>query len=101
LVADHNSRLLAFLLEDLPRQFSAGRRGDIKELLEYLFEVLAGLVFIIQADGRFLSKGMAMLGKKWLYGGSDYVTGVAGWVFLIVAVFAIRFIITRKGWKVG
>ena len=61
----------------------------------------AGLVFIIQADGRFLSKGMAMLDKRWLYGGSDYVTGVTGWVFLIVAVFAIRLIITRKGWKVG
>lgn len=60
----------------------------------------AGLVFVIQADGRFLSKGMALVGKKWLYGGSDYVTGVLGWAFLLAVIFIIRALFKRKGWKI-
>lgn len=50
----------------------------------------AGWVFIIKMNHLFLDNAKSSL--RWLYGDSNMVTGVLGWILLIVTLFLIRFL---------
>lgn len=50
----------------------------------------AGWVFLIKVNHLFFDNVKSSL--RWLYGDSNMVTGVLGWILLIVTLFLIRFV---------